>query len=339
MMKRRDFTAGVITGIALTGGVFILVNKYGSEATRPTEILRQIAERTLGLSGFQLSGDERESTLGELEAMLVESVSSEPDAFSNASTLQAALEKIMLEEIQAGKVDSINGVIMSHTEANLVRYASLLVGDLPQAAGTIMQSDVATNPKFGPRATVVGQVFNEQADGHGGIWVKSETPLPEATKIEIAGEIIKTKWRSDVATGGVYGELLSKIISQTGRYPVALIDQDSGRRQVIGTFEVKKRPPPARTVTGSESTVFCEASSATLRGAGATSTLLIDTPCAPRSARLLIGRASLETKLGHSGLSSKVSESDLRGRVQRFQLFDPISGDTVDLTGLTVKIP
>ena len=148
MMKRRDFTAGVITGIALTGGVFILVNKYGSEATRPTEILRQIAERTLGLSGFQLSGDERESTLGELEAMLVESVSSEPDAFLSASTLQAALEKIMLEEIQAGKVDSINGVIMSHTEANLVRYASLLVGDLPQAAGTIMQSDVATNPSL-----------------------------------------------------------------------------------------------------------------------------------------------------------------------------------------------
>lgn len=338
-MNRRDFTAGVVTGIALTSGGIILVNKVGSEATNPAELLRQIAERTLGMSGFQLSGAEYESTLEELEAMLVESVSSEPDAFSSVSTLQAALEKIMLEEIQAGIVDSINGVMMSPTEANLVRYASLLVGDSPQAASNTMQGDVATNPKFGPRATVVGQVFKEQADGHGGIWVKSETPLPEATKIEIAGEMVKTTWRSDVVTGAVYGGLLRRIISQTGKYPVALIDQDSGRRQVIGTFEVKKRPPPARTLAGSESTVFCESSSATLRGDGATSTLLIDTPCAPRSAKLLIGEASLETKLGPSGLATKMSASELNRRAKRFQLFDPITGDIVDLSDLTVKMP
>ena len=90
-MNRRDFTAGVVTGIALTSGGIILVNKVGSEATNPTELLRQIAERTLGMSGFQLSGVEYESTLAELEAMLVESVSSQPDAFSSVSALQAAL--------------------------------------------------------------------------------------------------------------------------------------------------------------------------------------------------------------------------------------------------------
>lgn len=335
-MNRRDFTAGVFTGAALSGTGMILFNRDWSTATDPAAMLRQLAGDTRGLFEFRQNDIDNGSTLAYLEQTLLDAARTHPDAFASTAKLKTTLERMMLDEIQAGKVDSINGVMMSPTEANFVRYASLVIDESGETSGDNMRGDFATNPKFGPRTTVVGQVFNEQADGHGGIWVKSETPLPEATKIEVAGETVKTTWRSDVVTGAVYGQLLNRILSQAGEYPVALIDLESGHRQVIGIFSVKERPPPAKILSGANSTVFCEVSGATLRGTGTDSALLIDTKCAPRSAKLLIGHESIDTRLGSSGLTAKVTRQQLSARGQRFQLFDPISTDTVDLTGISV---
>lgn len=337
-MNRRDFAAGVVTGAALSGTGIILFNRDWSSGTDPAAMLRELAQDARGLVEFQQSGIANESTLANLEQTLLDAARTHPDAFASTAKLKATLERIMLDEIQAGKVDSINGVMMSPTEANFVRYASLIIDEPVEKPGADIRGDFATNPKFGPRATVVGQVFNEQADGHGGIWVKSETPLPETTKIEIAGETVKTTWRSDVVTGAVYGQLLNRVLSQPGEYPVALIDAGSGHRQIIGKLSVKKRPPPAKTLPGNDSNVFCEVSGATLRGTGTDSTLLIDTKCAPRTAKLLIGQESIDAKLGPSGLTAKVTREQLSSRGQRFQLFDPISTDTVDLSDISVAV-
>ena len=332
-LGRRNFTSGLLVGSATVGTASAVYQYLSSSPSPPRELLISVASQMKGVHSFYgADPDWSPASAMEIESRLLKRLGTVPGAFDSEGALVAVLQAVMRAEIKDGKTSSLNQLLLSQTEADLILYAMLYA---PAAKSVKVekkaQNKFAVNPKFGPRKTVVGQVFNEQPDGHGGIWVVGDKALPETTKIEIAGQTIKTTWRSDTVTGAVYGELLNKVISTAGEYEVALLNTATGGRQVIGSMEIEKRPPPATTENGESSTVFCDIGRVQEKQANGRPILSIQTQCAPRGARILIGDRSIETKFNHAAITADLSGIVSLDTAAPWRLFDPLSGDTIIL--------
>ncbi len=332
-LGRRNFNSGILVGAATVGTASVVYQYLLQRPSTPRELLISVASKMRGVHSFYgADPDWSPASAIEIESRLLKRLRAVPGAFDSEETLVAVLQAVMHSEINAGKTNVLNQLVLSQTEADLILYATLYA---PAAKSVEAEDKVlnqfALNPKFGPRKTVVGQIFNEQPDGHGGVWVTADKALPATTKIEIAGQSIKTRWNSDVVTGAVYGELLNRVISRTGEYEVALRDTDTGGRQVIGSMRVERRPPPATTEDGENSTVFCHIERVQKKQVNGTAILTIQTRCAPRGAKVLIGDSSIETKFNHAAITADLSDILSTDVTAPWRLFDPISGDTVIL--------
>jgi len=335
-LGRRNFTSGLVVGGATVGTASALYHILSPAVRSPRELLISVVSQMQGVQGFY-KADPRWSPASaiETESRLLKRLEAVPGAFDSEEMLMTTLQAVMHAEIKDGNTSVLNQLVLSQTEADLILLATLYAPAVKNVTTTDNgKNEFAVNPKFGPRKTVVGQVFNEQPDGHGGIWVVTDKALPATTKIEIAGQAIKTTWRSNVVTGAVYGDLLNKVISMTGEYEVALLNTKTGGRQVIGSMEIQKRPPPAITEDGEDSTVFCEIERVQMGQLDDKSILTIQTRCAPRGARILIGDSSIGTKFNHSTLTADLTDIVSSNAQNPWRLFDPISGDMIILPAL-----
>lgn len=335
-LGRRNFTSGLVVGAATVGSATALYQMLSPTLSTPRELLISVASQMQGVHGFYKADPSwGPASAIETESRLLKRLEAVPGAFDSEKMLMTTLQAVMHAEIKDGKTSVLNQLVLSQTEADLILLATLYA---PAVKNVTMadnaRNEFAVNPKFGPRNTVVGQVFNEQPDGHGGIWVVTDKALPATTKIEIAGQAIKTTWKSNVVTGAVYGDLLNRVISITGEYEVALLNTETGGRQVIGSMEIQKRPPPAVTEDGEDSTVFCEIEHVQMGQLDDKPILTIQTRCAPRGARILIGDSSIETKFNHSAITANLTDIVSSNAQNPWRLFDPISGDTIILPTL-----
>jgi len=335
-LGRRNFTSGLVVGGATVGTASALYHILSPLVRSPRELLISVVSQMQGVHGFYKADPSwSPASAIETESRLLKRLEAVPGAFDSEEMLMTTLQAVMHAEIKDGNTSVLNQLVLSQTEADLILLATLYAPAVKNVTTTDNgKNEFAVNPKFGPRKTVVGQVFNEQPDGHGGIWVVTDKALPATTKIEIAGQAIKTTWRSNVVTGAVYGDLLNKVISMTGEYEVALLNTKTGGRQVIGSMEIQKRPPPAITEDGEDSTVFCEIERVQMGQLDDKSILTIQTRCAPRGARILIGDSSIGTKFNHSTLTADLTDIVSSNAQNPWRLFDPISGDTIILPAL-----
>jgi len=335
-LGRRNFTSGLVVGGATVGAASTVYQYLSRRPRAPRELLVSVASQMQGVHGFYKADPSwNPASAIETESRLLKRLEAVPGAFDSEEMLLTTLQAIMHAEINDGKTSVLNQLVLSQTEADLILIATLYAPAAKNVTTTDnAKNEFAVNPKFGPRNTVVGQVFNEQPDGHGGIWVVTDKALPATTKIEFAGQAIKTTWRSNVVTGAVYGDLLNKVISTTGEFEVALLNTETGGRQVIGSMEIQKRPPPAITEDGEDSTVFCEIGRVQMGQLDDKSILSIKTRCAPRGARILIGDSSIETKFNHSAITADLTDIVSSNAENPWRLFDPISGDTIILPAL-----
>jgi len=335
-LGRRNFTSGLVVGGATVGTASALYHILSPLVRSPRELLISVVSQMQGVHGFYKADPSwSPASAIETESRLLKRLEAVPGAFDSEEMLMTTLQAVMHAEIKDGNTSVLNQLVLSQTEADLILLATLYAPAVKNVTTTDNgKNEFAVNPKFGPRKTVVGQVFNEQPDGHGGIWVVTDKALPATTKIEIAGQAIKTTWRSNVVTGAVYGDLLNKVISMTGEYEVALLNTKTGGRQVIGSMEIQKRPPPAITEDGEDSTVFCEIERVQMGQLDDKSILTIQTRCAPRGARILIGDSSIGTKFNHSTLTADLTDIVSSNAQNPWRLFDPISGDMIILPAL-----
>jgi len=335
-LGRRNFTSGLVIGGATVGTASALYHILSPLVRSPRELLISVVSQMQGVHGFYKADPSwSPASAIETESRLLKRLEAVPGAFDSEEMLMTTLQAVMHAEIKDGNTSVLNQLVLSQTEADLILLATLYAPAVKNVTTTDNgKNEFAVNPKFGPRKTVVGQVFNEQPDGHGGIWVVTDKALPATTKIEIAGQAIKTTWRSNVVTGAVYGDLLNKVISMTGEYEVALLNTKTGGRQVIGSMEIQKRPPPAITEDGEDSTVFCEIERVQMGQLDDKSILTIQTRCAPRGARILIGDSSIGTKFNHSTLTADLTDIVSSNAQNPWRLFDPISGDMIILPAL-----
>ncbi len=336
-LPRRNFTTGLLAGGIAIGIPSAVYQYLSQDPPTPRQLLIGVISQMRGVPGFYGAfKDPNPRLVLQAENRLLERLATVPKAFSTEATLVTALQATMHQEIIDGQTTQLNEILMSQTEADLILCALMYAPAVEESAiANENQNEFAVNPRFGPRKTVVGQVFNEQPDGHGGIWISTDGPLPATTKIEISGQLIKTTWKSNVVTGAVYGDLLQKIISATGEHEVALLDTDTGGRQVIGAMKVEKRPPPALTENGQRSNVFCRIDRVQKKPIGEKVRLSVHTQCSPRGATILIGDSSIKTKFNDGVITAELPDALSAASGDPWRLFDPVTGDTVKLPPLT----
>ncbi len=340
-VRRRVFNGYLLSGLAAGTGIGFVAGRYSvpeSVATAPVpprEALRAAADSAVGihLIGRSVEGLDQLSPAG-IEAMLLARLGLDTAQPILPSELTAALDSGIREDFAGNRLAPAGEFLLSETEQLFVAYALVRQG-LHEVAYVPPEPEVhdgviADPVRFGPKFTVVGQIFNEQPDGHGGLWVLAEN-TPPGTVITIDGREIKTTQKQKALTGAVYGEHLHELIAKPGELEIALFVPETGTRQILGAMEVRPRPPAATLEDGTASTVFCEIEKWSAEGDGEAEKIRIRTLCGPRSSAIYIGDTALTTRVMPSVIEGNFSPAMFSAGRYPLRLVDTLSGEAVAL--------
>jgi hypothetical protein len=346
ILERRAFNRYLLTGLAGGMGIGFAVGRYGmpvdsDAAPMPAvEVLRATADAAVGihLIGLAIDGLQQLSLAGS-ERVLLRRLELDQAQPVRAPALIAALDSAIRADYAGGRLAQAGDFLLSETEQLFVAYSLVRQGldetpytpSLPEVRDGI----IAQPAKFGPKFTVVGQIFNEQPDGHGGLWVLAEN-TPPGTVITINDTVIKTTRKQKALTGAVYDEHLQALISRPARHEVALLVPETGIRQVIGEMEVRPRPPAAELEDGRPSTVFCEIEKWSTREAPEGDKIRIKTLCGPRSSAIYIGDTALTTRVLPAAIEGQFSRAMFGPGEYPLRLIDTLSGESVSLGSLSI---
>lgn len=346
ILERRAFNRYLLTGLAGGMGIGFAVGRYGmpvdSEAAPvpAVEALRATADAAVGIHLIGLAIDElQQLSLAGSERLLLDRLELEQTEAIRAPDLIVGLDAAIRRDYAEGRLAPTGEFLLSETEQLFIGYALVRQG-LHEVAYTPSQPEVrdgiiAQPARFGPKFTVVGQIFNEQPDGHGGLWVLAEN-TPPGTVITINDKIIKTTRKQKALTGAVYDEHLQALISKPARHAVALLVPETGVRQVIGELEVRPRPPAAELEDGSPSTVFCEIEKWSASQAAEGDKIRIKTLCGPRSSAIYIGDTALTTRVLPAAIEGQFSRAMFSPGEYSLRLVDTLSGESVSLGSLNI---
>ena len=343
-VKRRVFNGYLIGGLAVGSGAGYIAGRLSLEGTRSysaIDLLRETAQESPGIHQLGLNINDKGIFSPEnAEMTLLSRLGFDAQAEITKSDIHSALTELMRKDFANGNTLEVNKFILSDSEALFIRYA-LSLQQLEDTAYTMPKLEIrdgtlsnATN--FGPKSTVVGQIFNEQADGHGGIWVQAENS-PPGTVITVNDEPIKTRWRSTTLTGAVYDEHLAALIARPAKHVIAIQNTSLGLRQVLGHLVVKPRPPAAILDDETPSTVFCEIDQWRIQDAKGLERIRVKTLCAPRSAAVYVGDTSLTTKIYNDRLDATLDRSVFAAGNYQVRLVDPVSNESVNLGYLDIE--
>jgi len=346
-IDRRAFNRYLATGLLGGGGIGFIAGRYSGKenwnsAPLPAEsALRGAAANAVGIHQIGLAiaalNDFSSESAGR---SLLARLRLEQGSKIHSSEVFAALDKIIKDDFARHETVQVDHYVLSKSEALFILYA-LTVQGLDQVAYSAPQPEtkegvISAQARFGPDFTVVGQIFNEQADGHGGIWVLAQN-TPPGTVIAVNGNPINTRWGAQSLVGAVYGEELRDLISRPAQHEVSLVVPATGIRQVIGKLAVRPRPPAARLEDGRPSTVFCEIGNWATRMTGGKEVVRINTLCGPRSASVYIGDTALTTRIYPRRIEAILDRSVLSAGEQPVRLIDTLSGEAVALGSFEVN--
>lgn len=266
MINRRDF---VVAGVTAGGTAAIMYNLLAVDATTPLTAVAQdtalpqlIIKSGIGpqMDEFLLSL-EHTDTLGRAWlgthdknialTELAKTVAKRID--TNAVDIAAATAARVRQDFAQETLCELDGWRLSLTECQVAALRVLAIDANPaneeilaarekaSLRDSLSVGTIATLKNWGPKKTLQGVKFNEQADGHCGLWFQIEG-APAHAKIMIDGEVARTTIKPKVVTSGLFGEQQEHILSTPGKYEIALIDPIKKIKQPIGEFEVQENP-------------------------------------------------------------------------------------------------
>jgi hypothetical protein len=286
---------------------------------------------------------------------LLQSLASRIDLES--ADLDAAIAQQVLQEFSSGSICVIGGWQLSLTECQLAGLQQLaIVSGLIDAAQvqrkvstngprTYASGEIAPLENWGPRYTLQGEKFNEQLDGHSGLWFKVQG-APAHVKVMIDGEIVKTSVSERTVSSGLFDEMQERILSTPGQYDIALVDPIRKIRQAVGKFEVRVNPL-VRQPTG-EPAAFCPIEKwgpgTTTAGVAANEQpdgsmgIWVHTACLPDNAQLFFGEDPLPAKRRPFGLTASIPLAFLGapGSVA-LSLYNPQTNEKLLIGQLVIK--
>ena len=346
-LDRRTFNRYVAGGLLGGAGATILAVNYSTrkvcnDATvHIRNALHDAATMAVGVHQIGLSVEELDNISTEnAQCTLLDRLAPKLNDEVQSHDVFAALDLLIREDYANHETLVVNGYVLSKSEVLFITYAIKQQG-LDKTAYIAPKNElkdgiIAAITKFGPTSTVVGQVFNEQLDGHGGLWVLANS-VPVGTVIAINGTPIKTSWGPKSVTGAVYDDELQELIASPASHEVSLQVPARGIRQIIGELTVKPRPPAAILEDGTPSEVFCEIKKWSTWTSGSEEILRIDTLCGPRSAAVYIGNMVLSTRVLPGRIEAVLDRSVLPNGEHPIRLIDTLSGEAVTLGNFKVN--
>lgn len=339
-IKRRRFNGYLLSGFVAGSGLGFVAGRYSTSwglgvAQTAQQSLQEAARSAPGIHQIGLAiGSFEPFDAAVAERTLLSVMGFDANQAVVQAELQAALSQAIKDDFAEGNVVEVEQYLLSQSEALFVRYALEMQGLVgivyTQPTADIHDGHIASDVKFGPTYTVVGQIFNEQPDGHGGLWIQAQN-TPPGTVILVNGQPIETSRKPELLTGAVYGKELQALIAQPARHTIALLVPDTGIRQVLGEIEVRPRPPAATMEDGKPSTVFCEVDKWSVRNSKKGEMIVIETLCGPRSSAIYLGELALQTRVKARTIEAVLDRSILQPGEYPLRLVDVHSGEAVHL--------
>ena len=343
MIKRRALNGYLLSGLAGGTAFGFVAGRYSKDGepagARPAlETLQDAARQAPGIHLIGLATRNADPfDLSATEETLLSTLGFSADQLVQEVEFYEALTLAVRRDYLSGDVVGVEKYLLSETEALFVRYALENQGLVDVAyeapAPEIVDGYIVSDVKFGPGFTVVGRVFNEQPDGHGGIWVQAKN-TPAGTVITVNDRPIKTTRKPEVLTGAVYGEDLKALIAKPAKHTIALFVPDTGIRQVLGEIEIRPRPPAATMENGEPSTVFCEIDEWSVKSGDRGDKIVVKTLCGPRSSAIYLGEVALTTRVRPRNIEAIFDSSILDSGEQPLRLVDVHSGQAILLGSL-----
>ena len=183
-----------------------------------------------------------------------------PNTYQDETALELVAKQIKLDFLHKQTI-TLNHWHLSQTEVlvilsaiNLLGFATTVtvVNDVSNAPF----EDIITIEKWGPQETYQGVKFNEQPDGHCGLWVVS-SDVPDGIQVYINGEKRNIFVNEKGFTTGIYTDV-DAFINQVGSSDILIYDTINHRKQIIGNFNVLPAFDFHQYEDGSYSAVFSQ---------------------------------------------------------------------------------
>jgi hypothetical protein len=329
MLSRRKLIVTAVHGALLLGGVSCLVGC--SEPDSPTEAARDLTSSSsptdlmeyvlgmqavgyLGLSCLPAIGFAEDTPEQQLQTALTGQLEDQLAADSLRDNIEQQLEQIIRADFANHRLVDIEGWQLSETECRLAALSFVLKGD--QAAATpvaveLTPGEVVGVVNWGPQTTYKGEKFNEQPDGHSGLWFKAQD-TPVSAILVFAGKNQSTQMYADSFTSGLRGEFMQQVINTPGEYSVELLDKASQLIQKIGTFRVLDPPATAEATDLDQceienwGPVHSPAGQPFNPQPSGDSAFWVGTNCALAGSRLIFAGAKLKTTVHDNFLTAPV---------------------------------
>lgn len=271
--------------------------------------------------------------------------------WSNRPSADRDIAGAIQSDYLAGRTLTVDEWQLSHTECELIALARLS-GQISGEAIAVAEefSDFVEVDNWGPQSTCEGMPFNQQSDGHSGIWVSISEGLTPATVLLFDGKVQQSHIHEKALTSGLRGDYMDEVLSAPGDYPVELLDRSSGRRQRIGTFSVNPVGQRALLGDGSRSSSFSAVSNwgpqqarsgeAFNEQPDGSSAFWVQTDCPAPGAILRLEGQDLVTRVqGDIGLVSALLPADrvLSPGKHVLELHDPASGESLRVGVLEIR--
>lgn len=226
--------------------------------------------------------------------------------------ISTLIDAIIRDDFRNRRMIEVEGWQLSITECRLAALAALSQGisePVTPAAAKLNESQFVNVTNWGPQSTQKGMVFNEQPDGHSGIWIKAEG-APASTVLVFDGHVLSTQVYGETLTSGLYGKLMERIINTPGTYTLELLDQTRQIKQPLGVFTVKPGLESVKNSDGRGVTTcvisgwgpeYSFAGQPFNEQPGGNSAFWIKTNCTNHGTRVLLDGKQLRTTL-HEGL-------------------------------------
>jgi hypothetical protein len=280
-----------------------------AEYAQNMKAISYIGPLCIARAGFA-EGDSRDIIQHTLMLSLEQKIAEE----QGDADLVEILDQLIRKDFAAGDIVEIEGWQLSSTECELAALAAAFQGYLASVIPEGRQEQTGTIVEvinWGPQSTLQGELFNEQADGHSGMWIKA-AGAPASVVVLFNGESQGTQVYDEHITSGIRGEFMRKVVETPGVYPVELLDRSRMIRQKVGEFRVIETAAPKEPGSPADCTVQSWGPNRSISGQpfneqpGGASAFWVKTDCALPGAELVLDGVPLKTTVRENLLTASV---------------------------------
>jgi len=253
LTRRRLVTISV--QLALAGSCLAVLPGCDESASTDVQIENSpLVEFLLGYSSVSYAGPKCAETLGfqpqsdvlNLQQNLSDALENKLATLAGDLNIEQGLAQLTRIDFENNRILDIDGWQLGRTECQAAALAASLHGftePVEVALTPPAEVNFVTIEAWGPDHTLQGEAFNQQPDGHSGIWFKAKD-IPPSTIMIFSGLPQESNVYADHMTSGLRGKLMHATIDKPGKYSVDIYDRSRHRIQHIGEFEVVERLGP-----------------------------------------------------------------------------------------------